>query len=144
MKRVSIATIMAAMGVAAGFMALGHGSAVAQAEADPAEFAALMDEGEEVYLRTAACGNSSCHGPNGEGGGAPALVGNEYLQANASLVGLILGGYESHGMPAFRYRLDIRQIAAVATYVRNSWGNEFGITTEATVAQYYGEGGGSL
>jgi len=105
-----------------------------------AVFAELMDEGADVYGDNCAF----CHGAEGQGAGAPRLAGNDYLRANASLVGLILGGYESHGMPAFRYRLDVREIAAVATYVRNSWGNEFGITTEATVMQYYGEGGGSL
>ncbi len=141
MKKLTLTTALGALAMA-GFVALSQTNAVAQAEPDPALFAALMDEGQEVYIRKAACGNSSCHGANGEGGGAPALAGNDYVSANASLIGLILGGYESHGMPAFAGRLTNREIAAVATYVRNSWGNEFGITTEATVVLYAVPAGG--
>jgi len=36
-------------------------------------------------------------------------------------------------MPAFPNLTD-REIAAVATYIRNSWGNEYGIAREASVA----------
>ena len=57
---------------------------------------------------------------------------------------LILDGYGSHGMPAFRTALSVREVAAVTTFVRNSWGNEYGMTTEAIVMQYYNDGGGSL
>ena len=133
MKKLTLTTALGALAVA-GFVALSHTNAIAQAEPDPELFADLMDEGKGVYERKADC--DFCHGANGEGTGAPGLVGNEYLRANASLVGLILGGYESHGMPAFAGRLTNREVAAVATYVRNSWGNEFGITTEATVELY--------
>lgn len=139
MKRVSVATVLGAVSVA-GFVAIGHGSAVAQADPDPQLFADLMDEGADVFADNC----SFCHGAEGQGAGAPRLVGNDYIAANASTVGLILGGYESHGMPAFRFRLDVREVAAVATYIRNSWGNEYGITTEATVMQYYDDGGGGL
>jgi mono/diheme cytochrome c family protein len=38
-------------------------------------------------------------------------------------------------MPPFNGLSD-RQVAAVATYIRNSWGNEFGIVTEAQIAAY--------
>jgi mono/diheme cytochrome c family protein len=141
MKKLTLTTALGALAIA-GFVTLSHTNAVAQAEPDPALLAELMDEGEDVFLRKAACGNSACHGPNGEGGGAPALAGNEYVRANAALIGIILGGYESHGMPAFAGRLNNREIAAVATYVRNSWGNEYGITTEATVVQYAVPAGG--
>jgi mono/diheme cytochrome c family protein len=106
---------------------------------DPALFAALMQEGQVVFERKANC--DFCHGGDGQGSGAPALAGNGYVRANASFVGLIFNGYMDHGMPAFGGILSNREIAAVATYVRNSWGNEFGITTEATVAQYAIAGG---
>ncbi len=122
----------------AGFIALGHTSAVAQADPDPALFADLMEEGAEVFEDNCAF----CHGDEGQGANAPRLAGNEYLRANASTVGLILGGYESHGMPAFRNQISIREVAAVATFIRNSWGNEFGITTEQTVNLYYNDGSG--
>ena len=139
MKSVSITAGIGALGVA-GFLAFGQTGAIAQADPDPALFAALMDEGGDVFEDHCAF----CHGDNGEGAGGPRLAGNQYVSANASTVGLILGGYESHGMPAFRGTLDIREVAAVATFIRNSWGNEFGITTEATVMQYYNDGGSGL
>jgi mono/diheme cytochrome c family protein len=137
MRKLSLAVAAGAVGIA-GFLAFGQTGAVAQAD-DPALFAALMQEGQVVFERTAGC--AFCHGPDGHGSGAPALAGNGYVSANASFVGLICNGYMDHGMPAFCGQLSIRQIAAVATYVRNSWGNEYGITTEATAAQYAVAGG---
>ena len=141
MKSVTVTAALAAVGFAA-YLAFGQGSAIAQADPDPALLADLMEEGEDVYERKAQC--AFCHGSDGLGAGAPRLAGNTYVQANASLVGIILGGYESHGMPAFRSSLSIRDVAAVATYVRNSWGNDFGITTEATVERYYNDAGSGL
>jgi hypothetical protein len=38
-------------------------------------------------------------------------------------------------MPAFGQKLNDREIAAVATYIRNSWGNHFGPVSANTVAQ---------
>lgn len=141
MKRVTVTAVFGALGLA-GLVAFGNSSAIAQADPDPALFADLMEEGQVVYERKAQC--AFCHGDEGQGVGAPKLAGNTYVQANASLVGIILGGYESHGMPAFRSALSIREVAAVATYVRNSWGNDFGITTEETVGRYYNDGSGGL
>jgi mono/diheme cytochrome c family protein len=37
-------------------------------------------------------------------------------------------------MPAFAADLDNWQVAAVATFVRNSWGNEYGLVREEWVA----------
>lgn len=137
MKTLAITAPLGALALAAA-IAMGQATtAVAQADPDPALFAALMEEGEEVFMDECAF----CHGNEGEGTRGPRLAGNAYLQANASTITLILGGYESHGMPAFRNALNIREIAAVVTFIRNSWGNEYGITTEATVAQYYNDGG---
>jgi mono/diheme cytochrome c family protein len=42
-------------------------------------------------------------------------------------VAQILGGDEERGMPPFDGSLEDRQVAAIATFVRNSWGNEFGV-----------------
>jgi mono/diheme cytochrome c family protein len=41
---------------------------------------------------------------------------------------------EEHGMPPFRDVLNDRKIAAIATYIRNAWGNTYGIVTPADVA----------
>ncbi len=37
-------------------------------------------------------------------------------------------------MPGFGGQLDDQKVAAVATYIRNSWGNDFGPVTPAEVA----------
>jgi len=125
-------------GIAAGIAVVTFGAAnavgqiqIAQASADPELFAALMDEGAEGFDDNC----SICHGDNGEGGGGgPRLAGNDYVSSNTALVSQIIFGYEDHGMPPFDHLSD-REIAAIATFVRNSWGNEYGITPLAVVAQ---------
>lgn len=99
---------------------------------DEALMAALMEEGEVVFRRTANC--AGCHGNEGQGGFGPALAGNDYLAGVGGVIGIILGGFEDHGMPAFADDLNDREVAAVATFVRNAWGNDYGIVREAWVA----------
>jgi len=105
---------------------------IAQAAApDPELFAALMEEGAEGFEDNCA----ACHGDEGQGGGTgPALAGNPFVASNTAIAAQILEGYEDHGMPPFNHLSD-RMIAAIATFVRNSWGNEYGITPEAVVAE---------
>ncbi|MEX2536798.1 MAG: c-type cytochrome [Trueperaceae bacterium] len=93
------------------------------------EFDALMAEGASVFART--CGN--CHGRQGEGesGLGPRLVGHTSLGSTSFLLNVILRGYLE--MPPQGPLLSDREIAAVATYVRNSWVNDFGIVTEDEV-----------
>jgi mono/diheme cytochrome c family protein len=107
---------------------------IAQADADPELFAALMDEGAEGYDDNC----SICHGGNGEGGVGPMLAGSTYAASNTALVSQIIFGHEEHGMPPFDHLSD-REIAAIATFVRNSWGNSYGITPIAVVAENRGE-----
>ncbi|MHA1560225.1 MAG: c-type cytochrome [Alphaproteobacteria bacterium] len=104
----------------------------AEVEDDGALFAALMEEGALVYRRIANC--AGCHGNEGLGDFAPRLAGDGYLASVGGVLGIILGGFTEHGMPAFSADLDNRQVAAVATFVRNSWGNEFGLVREEWVA----------
>lgn len=92
---------------------------------------AAAPDGAAVY-DSAGC--SGCHGANGEGGVGPALAGNLNLRDGTAVIGQIVSGGEV--MPAFVDILDSDQIAAVATYVRNSWGNDFGEVTAADVASY--------
>jgi mono/diheme cytochrome c family protein len=72
-----------------------------------------------------------CHGTDAQGGAGPALAGNAFLASASAVANQIVngGGY----MPPFG-QLSDRQIAAVATYVRNSFTNSFGVVTEAQVA----------
>jgi mono/diheme cytochrome c family protein len=89
---------------------------------------------------------SACHTPNG-GGIAdlyPALNGGPAVQSTqaTSVIHVILAGTRSvgtdsaptaPGMPAFGALLDDDQVAAVATYVRNAWGNAAPAVTASDV-----------
>lgn len=97
-------------------------------------------EGHEIYLRDAHCG--TCHQADGMGlpeAGFPPLSKTEWVSGDAGrLIKLTLKGL--HGkirvnareypgtvaMPPFESRLSDREIAAVLTYVRSSFGNRAG------------------
>ena len=94
--------------------------------------AAAMARGGKVYEQQCA----QCHGDTGQGqaGAFPALAGNRavLLADPTNVVRVVLqGGYlpatagnpRPHGMPPFQQLLGDEEVAAVATFVRNSWGN---------------------
>ena len=102
-----------------------------QAEAPPE---ASMAIGRRVYEQHCA----SCHGASGEGAPPewPSLVGNASVRATSAnnvVLTILKGGYapttranpRPHGMPPFHALTD-SEVAAVATYIRNSWGNAAG------------------
>jgi mono/diheme cytochrome c family protein len=106
-----------------------HSAAPAVAPAPPAAQKAL---GAKVYEDRCA----GCHGTNGEGarGAVPALAGNRAvtLASPDNLLKLVLGGAfapatagnpQPYGMPPFATLLSDEQIAAVASFVRSSWGH---------------------
>src|SRR5437588_9375327 len=79
---------------------------------------------------------AACHAPTGEGiaNMFPALKGSPAVQSAdpTNLIRIVVQGARSvatdaaptaPGMPAFDWKLSDDQIAAVVTYVRNSWGN---------------------
>jgi mono/diheme cytochrome c family protein len=93
---------------------------------------AALRAGEAIYLDTC----SACHRANGQGTPRlfPPLEGAASLQAQdpTTVVRVILAGARSVptpgrptplAMPAFAWKLTDDQVASVATYVRNSWGN---------------------
>ncbi len=92
----------------------------------------MIAEGEGHYQDNCA----ACHGAEGGGGAGPTLAGNNYLQSTRSTIGQILAGNPGRGMPGFADVLNDEEIAAIATYIRNSWGNEFGPVAADTVATY--------
>ncbi|ART52099.1 alcohol dehydrogenase [Acidovorax carolinensis] len=111
--------------------ALPQQAPVATAGAKPS--AATLERGAKVYEQHCA----QCHGDQGEGkpGAFPALAGNRavMLQDPTNLVRVVLqGGYlpatagnpRPHGMPPFQQTLSDEDVAAVTTFVRNSWGNQ--------------------
>ncbi len=123
--------------VMAATLALISGSTAAVAQngetSSPQLLDALMEEGESVYRNRCA----KCHGRNGEGqqeshDAAPRLGGTyARLSVDEVAVRVIRGGSY---MPPLGI-LTNREIAAVATYVRNSFGNNLGIATEDDVAE---------
>ncbi|PDT79049.1 cytochrome c [Bradyrhizobium sp. C9] len=101
-----------------------------------------MQAGEAIYVDTCA----ACHVRNGEGVAHlfPKLAGSAVAiqQDPATLIRIIIAGGRaaatdgfptSPAMPSLGYRLTDSQVAAVVTYVRNSWGNAAAPVTEETV-----------
>lgn len=96
---------------------------------DPMALGKLKGEGQTVYGNVC----SSCHGDNGEGGKGPAFVGLDKLTNTEQVVRHIY--YGGHFMPPFGQVLSKEQIAAASTYIRTSWGNNYGAVTEKEVNQ---------
>jgi mono/diheme cytochrome c family protein len=105
--------------------------------------AAAMKMGESIYVDEC----SGCHTPNGKGtpGMFPSINGSPAVQQAdpTSLMRVVLRGARSTGtdaaptapaMPAFGWLLDDKQVAAVLTYVRNTWGNAASPVTADDVA----------
>jgi glucose/arabinose dehydrogenase/mono/diheme cytochrome c family protein len=107
----------------------GGGEAAGAAAAGQVDAETLLTQGKPIYAQNCA----PCHGSGGAGGAGPALAGNENLGQTAAVVTQIIRG--GGGMPSFGGRLGDDQIAAVATFIRNSWGNEFGAVAPAAVKE---------
>jgi cbb3-type cytochrome c oxidase subunit III len=75
--------------------------------------------GASIYAKNC----SACHGARGEGGIGPGLAGNPRVNVDnpAQMLTTIVQGRNT--MPSWRGQLASGDIAAVATYVRSSWGN---------------------
>ncbi len=112
---------------------------------------AVMKEGVALY--EAQC--SACHRMDGRGaaGLLPALAGAPSVQGDdaTSLIRVVLRGAQSvatgpaptgaptgAAMPAFGWKLNDGQVAAVTTYVRNAWGNAAGGVTAGEVRRLRG------
>jgi mono/diheme cytochrome c family protein len=85
--------------------------------------------GSQVYMNSRCF---ACHGQLGTGGLGPTLAGDRILAIQKFVIAQILIGRGQ--MPAFGDRLSDDQIAAVAQYIRNNWGNHYGPVTPADVA----------
>lgn len=93
------------------------------------EEAGLRLEGEQIFGANCAV----CHGVEGTSG--VQLRGNRNLADTRHVLRMVTRGTVE--MPSFR-RLSDREIAGVATHIRNSWGNAFGLVTEEEVSSYRG------
>ena len=101
-------------------------------EARPVADTAVLARGSSIY--TAQC--AQCHGDTGQGtpGLYLALAGNRAValpQADNLVQMILRGGYQAQtvgnlrpvGMPPFQHLLDDGEVAAVASFVRASWGH---------------------
>jgi mono/diheme cytochrome c family protein len=125
--------VTAGLKVVAGFgILVAAGGAIAQAQPadDAALLATLMDQGEPIFNRICTV----CHGAEGGGGEGPAFVGNGALASLSTIMDQVIRG--GAYMPAFGGALSDAEIAAVATFIRNSFGNSFGVVTAEQVAGY--------
>ena len=95
--------------------------------------AAAMRTGSAIFFDEC----TACHlvGGKGQSGMFPPLPGSAVAQQRdpTGLIHLILGGARTaptaskptfQSMPSFAWKLSDQQVADVATYVRNSWGNK--------------------
>lgn len=91
-------------------------------------------QGQQLYNNRC----SACHMPAGEGNppSFPTLAGNDELADLNLIVTNIHAG--KGGMPAFP-DLTAAEIAAIASYIRTSWGNDFGVVTEEDVSTILGQ-----
>jgi mono/diheme cytochrome c family protein len=88
------------------------------------------ESGEKIFMQNNCF---VCHGQQGFGGIGPSFRNDPFLLLTDYVAGQILLGRGV--MPPFGAKLDDNQIAAVASYVRNSWGNHFGDVKPEEVAQ---------
>ncbi len=108
---------------------------------------AILRQGAKLYEQHCA----DCHGINGKGipPAYPRLAGNRAATADTplNLVRMILnGGYppsthgnpRPYGMPPFGPSLSDAEVAAVASFVRASWGNQAGLVSTVDVARLRG------
>jgi mono/diheme cytochrome c family protein len=115
----------------------------AGAAADPS--GEQMKLGKRLYDKLCA----DCHGRDGSGAAAAyaALAGNRTLAMDqpVNAIRIVLsGGFppstgrnpRPYGMPPFSPLLSDEEVAAVVTYVRNSWGNAGRAVTAAEVNRY--------
>lgn len=127
-RPLDFATALACPVVAGVALILLAGPALAQSAASGSGNSG--SEGARIY-KDGGC--FTCHGELGFGGAGPRLRNDPFLLLNDYVIGQILVGRGI--MPSFASRLSDAQVAAVASYIRTSWGNDYG----AVGAQQVGE-----
>lgn len=94
-------------------------SPVSEEQVAAAGSAVSIEVGAAIFAKNCA----ACHGTGGAGGIGPALAGNPRVNitnATPMLTTIVQGRNQ---MPSWRGQLSSSDIAAVATFVRSSWGN---------------------
>jgi mono/diheme cytochrome c family protein len=126
--KAGVCVVLKAFLIAGAMLAFSNPEAIAQQGGGSSADSALFQQGQQIY--DANC--VACH--QAGGGGTPptfpALAGNDRLKDLDRVVRTIRLGQGA--MLAFP-QLSAAEIAAVATYVRNAWGNKFGAATAEQV-----------
>lgn len=92
----------------------------------------LLSLGEEVYARECV----TCHQQDGEGAPPyPPLNNNQLVTRSSPTAAIETVLHGSGAMPAFEDTLSNQEIAAVLSYVRNSWDNNASVVPVADVRQ---------
>ncbi len=102
-----------------------NASPVTESEVAAAGTPVSIQVGASIFAKNCA----ACHGANGDGGIGPALAGNPHVNIanpNLMLTTIVQGRNQ---MPSWRGQLAASDIAAVASFVRSSWGNSSGPVT---------------
>ena len=90
-------------------------------------------DGKALYQKLCA----SCHQADGRGMPPtfPALAGNANLKDAEYVIRTVLHGKPGTAMPPFAAQLNDQAAAAVISYIRTAWGNDFGPVTPEEVAR---------
>ncbi|HEU5480715.1 MAG TPA: c-type cytochrome [Candidatus Tumulicola sp.] len=96
-----------------------NASPVTEEEVAAAGTPVSVQVGASVYAKNCA----ACHASNGAGGVGPALAGNPRVNIDSPVPMLTMIVQGRNLMPSWRGQLSAGDIAAVATYIRSSWGN---------------------
>lgn len=101
---------------------------VPAAELSVEERDAILGRGRATFV--SAC--SSCHAVDGSGDVGPPLIENPLLGDTEAVAETIVHGFNY--MPPLGDVLDDEQVAAVMTYIRSNWGNDYGPVNAREVA----------
>jgi mono/diheme cytochrome c family protein len=113
----------------------------------PQEADSMLKLGAVLYEKHCV----ECHRPNGEGAAPayPPLAGNRSIttQPAVNSIRMVLnGGYppstsgnpRPYGMPPFGPSMSDNEVAAVVSYIRNSWGSRADFVSPSEVSRYRG------
>ena len=114
-------------------------------EASPLDTTPILAQGAKIYEHRCA----ACHGKDGLGvaGVYPPLGGNSSVNEPTGINAIrvvLLGGFppatkgnpRPYSMPPFAQQLSDSDVAAVVTYIRQSWGNTAPLVQERDVIKY--------
>ncbi|WP_114239835.1 cytochrome c [Dyella sp. C9] len=119
--------------------------APAVADSSPLDTRPILAQGAKVYAERCA----DCHGKDGNGvaGVYPPLNGNSSVNEPSGINAVrvvLLGGFapvtagnpRPYSMPPFAQQLSDGDVAAVVTYIRQSWSNQASLVQERDVIKY--------